>query len=87
MSARTASANLLNAYHLLSFDSLDSTNEEAKRLAKAGGSHGAVICTSGSTAAGCIDAPEHSPAPFCSTFPPCATTFRSIPIPASRPSW
>lgn len=35
--------NLLNDYHLLSFDSLDSTNEEAKRLAKAGGSHGAVI--------------------------------------------
>lgn len=35
--------NLLNDYHLLSFDSLDSTNEEAKRLARAGGSHGAVI--------------------------------------------
>ena len=35
--------NLLNDYHLLSFDTLDSTNEEAKRLAKAGGSHGAVI--------------------------------------------
>lgn len=35
--------NLLNSYHLLSFDSLDSTNEEAKRLAKNGGSHGAVI--------------------------------------------
>ncbi len=27
----------------MSFDTLDSTNEEAKRLAKAGGSHGAVI--------------------------------------------
>lgn len=36
-------SNLLNDYHLLSFDSLDSTNEEAKRLAKGGGSHGAVI--------------------------------------------
>ncbi len=36
-------SNLLNDYHLLSFDSLDSTNEEAKRLARAGGSHGAVI--------------------------------------------
>ncbi len=36
-------SNLLNSYHLLSFDSLDSTNEEAKRLAKSGGSHGAVI--------------------------------------------
>lgn len=35
--------NLLNDYHLLSFDSLDSTNEEAKRLAKAGGGNGAVI--------------------------------------------
>jgi BirA family biotin operon repressor/biotin-[acetyl-CoA-carboxylase] ligase len=36
-------SNLLNDYHLLSFDSLDSTNEEAKRLAKGGGGHGAVI--------------------------------------------
>ena len=36
-------SHLLNDYHLLSFDSLDSTNEEAKRLAKGGGSHGAVI--------------------------------------------
>jgi BirA family transcriptional regulator, biotin operon repressor / biotin---[acetyl-CoA-carboxylase] ligase len=36
-------SNLLNDYHLLSFDSLDSTNEEAKRLARAGGGHGAVI--------------------------------------------
>lgn len=35
--------NLLNDYHLLSFDLLDSTNEEAKRLAKAGGGHGAFI--------------------------------------------
>ncbi len=34
---------LLNDYHLLSFDTLDSTNEEARRLAKGGGSHGAVI--------------------------------------------
>jgi BirA family biotin operon repressor/biotin-[acetyl-CoA-carboxylase] ligase len=36
-------SNLLNDYHLLSFDTLDSTNDEAKRLAKAGGAHGAVI--------------------------------------------
>ncbi len=36
-------SNLINDYHLLSFDSLDSTNEEAKRLARSGGSHGAVI--------------------------------------------
>lgn len=35
--------NLLNDYHLLSFDELDSTNEEAKRLAKSGSGHGAVI--------------------------------------------
>lgn len=38
-----AHVNLLNDYHLLAFDELDSTNEEAKRLAKAGGGHGAVI--------------------------------------------
>lgn len=36
-------ANLLNDYHLLSYDTLDSTNEEAKRLAKGGACHGAVI--------------------------------------------
>jgi BirA family biotin operon repressor/biotin-[acetyl-CoA-carboxylase] ligase len=36
-------SNLLNDYHLLSFDELDSTNEEARRLAQNGGSHGAVI--------------------------------------------
>ncbi|MFW0776613.1 MAG: biotin--[acetyl-CoA-carboxylase] ligase [Rickettsiales bacterium] len=38
-----AAADLLNDYHLLSFDELDSTNEEAKRIAKAGGGHGAFI--------------------------------------------
>lgn len=37
------SGGLLNDYHLLSFDTLDSTNEEAKRLARGGGCHGAVI--------------------------------------------
>jgi BirA family biotin operon repressor/biotin-[acetyl-CoA-carboxylase] ligase len=36
-------SDLLNDYHLLSYDVLDSTNEEAKRLAGGGGSHGAVI--------------------------------------------
>jgi len=36
-------SNLLDDYHLLAFDALDSTNEEAKRLARAGGAHGAVI--------------------------------------------
>lgn len=35
--------NLLDDYHLLSYDVLDSTNEEAKRLAGGGASHGAVI--------------------------------------------
>lgn len=43
-------SNLLNDYHLLSFDTLDSTNEEAKRLAKAGGGHGAVIWAKKQTA-------------------------------------
>lgn len=36
-------ANLINDYHLLSYDELDSTNEEARRLAEGGGAHGAVI--------------------------------------------
>lgn len=40
---KPTASDLLNDYHLLSFDSLDSTNEEAKRLAKGGGCHGAVI--------------------------------------------
>ncbi len=40
---KKADSNLLNDYHLLSFDTLDSTNEEGKRLARAGGGHGAVI--------------------------------------------
>ncbi len=35
--------NLLEDYHLLSYDAVDSTNEEARRLAEGGGSHGAVI--------------------------------------------
>jgi BirA family transcriptional regulator, biotin operon repressor / biotin---[acetyl-CoA-carboxylase] ligase len=43
MANKTAPSNLLNSYHLLSFDELDSTNEEAKRLARGGGCHGAVI--------------------------------------------
>ena len=41
--ASKSDTNLLNDYHLLSFDSLDSTNEEAKRIAKSGGQHGAVV--------------------------------------------
>lgn len=40
---KKAESNLIEAYHLLSYDVLDSTNEEAKRLAGGGASHGAVI--------------------------------------------
>jgi BirA family biotin operon repressor/biotin-[acetyl-CoA-carboxylase] ligase len=39
----TAYESLVHDYHLLSYDELDSTNEEAQRLAQAGGAHGAVI--------------------------------------------
>jgi BirA family biotin operon repressor/biotin-[acetyl-CoA-carboxylase] ligase len=42
--------HLLDDYHLLSYDVLDSTNEEAKRLAEGGGSHGAVIWAKKQTA-------------------------------------
>jgi len=41
--AKKAVSNLINDYHLLSYDLLDSTNEESKRLAGGGASHGAVI--------------------------------------------
>src|SRR5690606_41754550 len=40
---KKVASDLLNDYHLLSFDEVDSTNDEAKRLAKGGGCHGAVI--------------------------------------------
>lgn len=40
---KKAGSTLLEDYHLLSYDVLDSTNEEAKRLANGGGAHGAVI--------------------------------------------
>jgi BirA family biotin operon repressor/biotin-[acetyl-CoA-carboxylase] ligase len=40
---KSAEKTLLNDYHLLSYDVLDSTNSEAKRLAGGGASHGAVI--------------------------------------------
>lgn len=40
---RTAQSTLLNDYHLLSYDQLDSTNAESRRLAGGGASHGAVI--------------------------------------------
>lgn len=35
--------HLLDSYHLLSYEEVDSTNEEAKRIAAAGGGHGAVL--------------------------------------------
>ena len=47
---QTAEHNLLDDYHLLSYDVLDSTNEEAKRLADGGASHGAVIWAKRQTA-------------------------------------
>lgn len=47
---RRIESDLLNDYHLLSYDVLDSTNEEAKRLAGGGGSHGAVIWAKRQTA-------------------------------------
>jgi BirA family biotin operon repressor/biotin-[acetyl-CoA-carboxylase] ligase len=43
MAMQAVQSNLLEDYHLLSYDVLDSTNEEAKRLAGGGASHGAVI--------------------------------------------
>jgi BirA family biotin operon repressor/biotin-[acetyl-CoA-carboxylase] ligase len=43
-------SHLLEDYHLLSYDVIDSTNEEAKRLAQGGGSHGAVIWAKRQTA-------------------------------------
>lgn len=38
-----AKPNLIDDYHLLSYDELDSTNDEARRIAEGGGSHGAVV--------------------------------------------
>ncbi len=48
--AKEAEKTLLNDYHLLSYDALDSTNAEAKRLAGGGASHGAVIWAKRQTA-------------------------------------
>ncbi len=42
--------HFIDSYHLLSYDTIDSTNEEAKRLAAAGGQHGAVIWAESQTA-------------------------------------
>jgi BirA family biotin operon repressor/biotin-[acetyl-CoA-carboxylase] ligase len=48
--SKHAETTLLNDYHLLSYDVLDSTNAEAKRLAGGGASHGAVIWAKKQTA-------------------------------------
>ncbi|MES2983671.1 MAG: biotin--[acetyl-CoA-carboxylase] ligase [Pseudomonadota bacterium] len=48
--AKKAEKTLINDYHLLSYDVLDSTNAEAKRLAGGGASHGAVIWAKRQTA-------------------------------------
>ena len=48
--ASAAEATLLNDYHLLTYDVLDSTNAEARRLAGGGASHGAVIWAKKQTA-------------------------------------
>lgn len=45
-----AAKQLINDYHLLSYDVLDSTNEEARRLAGGGGAHGAVVWAKRQTA-------------------------------------
>jgi NADH-quinone oxidoreductase subunit L len=47
---RTAQTTLLHDYHLLSYDQLDSTNAESRRLAGGGASHGAVIWAKRQTA-------------------------------------
>lgn len=43
MSRSKKTYHLINDFHLLAYESLDSTNEEAKRLAEGGAAHGAVI--------------------------------------------
>jgi BirA family transcriptional regulator, biotin operon repressor / biotin---[acetyl-CoA-carboxylase] ligase len=39
----TRQSPLIDDFHLLSYESVDSTNDEARRLAEGGGSHGAFI--------------------------------------------
>lgn len=43
MTAKKKPTSLIESYHLLAYDVVDSTNEEARRLARGGASHGAVI--------------------------------------------
>lgn len=42
--------HLINDYHLLAYECVDSTNEEARRLAEGGAAHGAVIWAKEQTA-------------------------------------
>ena len=42
--------HLVNDYHLLAYETVDSTNEEARRLAEGGAAHGAVIWAKDQTA-------------------------------------
>lgn len=48
--SRKKTYHLLNDYHLLAYERVDSTNEEAKRLAEGGAAHGAVIWAKEQTA-------------------------------------
>lgn len=50
MSRTRKAYRLIQDYHLLAYEALDSTNEEAKRLASGGGAHGAVIWAKEQTA-------------------------------------
>lgn len=50
MARSKKSYHLVNDYHLLAYESVDSTNEEAKRLAEGGAAHGAVIWAKEQTA-------------------------------------
>ncbi len=47
---KTKRYQLINDYHLLAYESVDSTNQEARRLAEAGASHGAVVWAKEQTA-------------------------------------
>lgn len=50
MSRTRKAYRLIQDYHLLAYETLDSTNDEAKRLAQGGGAHGAVIWAKEQTA-------------------------------------
>lgn len=50
MAKKKESSKLIDDYHLLSYDVIDSTNDEARRLAQGGAAHGAVIWAKKQTA-------------------------------------